>query len=186
MNNLWVKAASATERDAPLLTSNVNKSPRSWSPDGTSLAYEAVGARGDIWILPLAGARTPFPFQATAFDERDPRFSPDGRWLAYRSDESGRNEVYVRPFPKGEGRWVDLDRAAALAPKWRGDGRELFYEVNRRSGLPPLSTPSATGLDVGKPQRLFDIGTGSAGWDVTRDGQRLLVGRGVESERPGR
>ena len=78
----------------------------------------------------VAGARTPFAFQETAFDERDPMFSPDGRWLAYRSDESGRNEVYVRPFPKGEGRWVISTGGGAL-PKWRGDGRELFYEVNQ-------------------------------------------------------
>ena len=147
------------------------------------LAYEAVGARGDIWILPLTGERTPFAFQATAFDERDPRFSPDGRWLAYRSDESGRNEVYVRPFPKGEGRWV-ISLSGGAAPRWRGDGRELFYEVNREIWAVAV-TPSATGLNVGKPRRLFDIGAGSAGWDVARDGQRILVGRGVEGRAPG-
>ena len=70
VNNLWVEASTATQVDAPLLTSNVNKSPNSWSPDGEFLAYEATGARGDVWILPLTGARTPFAFLNTEFDER--------------------------------------------------------------------------------------------------------------------
>jgi dipeptidyl aminopeptidase/acylaminoacyl peptidase len=143
----------------------------------------SIGARGDIWILPLTGSRTPSPFAETEFDERDPMFSPDGRSLAYASDESGRSEVYVRPFPKGEGRVV-VSTDGGAAPRWRGDGRELFYEANREIWAVAI-TPTATGLQIGPPARLFDLGVGSAGWDVTRDGRRILVGRGVEQRAPG-
>ena len=182
VNNLWVSDSSGTEPDSPLLTSNIDKSPHSWSRDGM-LAYEALGARGDIWILPLVGTRTPFPFVRTEFDEREPMFSPDGRWLAYRSDESGRNEIYVRPFPKGAGRWV-ISTGGGATPKWSGDGRELFYQVNREIWVVAIE-PTTPVPHVGEPRRLFDIGVGSAGWDVTRDGQRILVGRGVEDRAPG-
>ena len=102
------------------------------------VAFEAIGARGDIWILPLAGDRTPFPFVQTPFDEREPMFSADGRWLAYRSDESGRSEVYVRPFPKGEGRWLVSTNGGTM-PHWRGDGRELFYQVNQEIWAVPIA-----------------------------------------------
>ena len=182
VNNLWVKASIGTEPEAPALTSSLDKSPRSWSSDGM-LAFEAVGARGDIWILPLAAGGTPFPFLQTAFDERDPTFSPDGRWLAYRSDESGQNEVYVRPFPKGAGRWV-VSTGGGTLPRWRGDGRELFYQVNQEIWTATIET-TPSGVQVGVPHRLFDIGVGSSGWDVTRDGQRLLVGHGVEDRAAG-
>jgi len=89
VNNLWVKPANGTGQDTPLLMSTVDKTPRSWSADGKLLAYESVGARGDIWILPLTSERTAFPFLETEFDEREPMFSPDQKWLAYRSNESG-------------------------------------------------------------------------------------------------
>ena len=69
-------------------------------------------------------------------------------------------------------------------PRWRGDGRELFFQVDRDISAVPIQ-PTATGLDVGEPRRLFDIGMGSAGWDVTRDGQRVLVAHGVEGRAPG-
>lgn len=183
VNNLWVKPASGSAPDSLLLTSPVDKMPRSWSPDGAFLAYVSIGAREDIWILPLTGSRTPLPFAQTEFDERDPMFSPDGRSIAYHSDESGRNEVYVRPFPKGEGRWL-ISTGGGATPKWRGDGRELFYEVNREIWAVAI-TPTATGLQAGRPQRLLNIGAGSAGWDVARDGRRILVGRGVEDRAPG-
>jgi dipeptidyl aminopeptidase/acylaminoacyl peptidase len=123
------------------------------------------------------------PFLQTEFDEREPAFSPDGRWLAYQSNESGRDEVQVRPFPNSEGRWVISTNGGTL-PKWRGDGRELFYQANREIWAVAI-TPSAAGLEVGKPERLFDVGMGSIGWDVSRDGQRILVGRGVENRAPG-
>jgi Tol biopolymer transport system component len=183
VNNLWIKGASGTEPEQQLLTTSVNKAPRSWSHDGAFVAYEATGARGDIWILPLSGDRTPFPFLQTSFDERDPEFSPDGRWLAYRSDESGRGEVYVRPFPKGEGRWLVSTNGGSL-PQWRADARELFYLSGQEIWVVPIA-PTAGGLEIGQPHRLFDIGVGSTGWDVARDGQRFLVARGVEDRAPG-
>jgi Tol biopolymer transport system component len=183
VNNLWMKASSGGSPDVLLLASNVDKTPRSWSPDGMFLAYVSMGARGDIWILPLTGSRTPFPFAQTEFDERDPRFSPDGRWLAYHSDESGRNEVYLRPFPKGDDRWM-ISAGGGMTPKWRGDSRELFYQVDREVWAVAI-TPTASGLKIGKAQWLLDIGAGSSGWDVTGDGQRILVGRGVEERAPG-
>jgi Tol biopolymer transport system component len=183
VNNVWVKSAAGADADAPLLTSNVNKSPRSWSRDGAFIAYEAAGALGDIWILPLTGDRKPFPFLNTEFDEKEPAFSPDGRWLAYQSTESGRTEIYVRSFPKGDAKWL-ISTDGGTAPKWRGDGGELFYERNREIWAVTIESRT-TGIAARTPHRLFDIGMGSVGWDVARDGQRILVAHGIENRAPG-
>ena len=95
----------------------------STSPSGESSSGRT---RDDIWILPLSGDRKPFPFARTEFSEGQAKFSPDGKWLAFASRESGEIEVYVAPFP-GPGGKLQISTAGGYAPRWRRDGREIFY-----------------------------------------------------------
>jgi Tol biopolymer transport system component len=100
------------------------------SPDGRLVAYHEFSATGanDIWTVPLNGPRTPVPFLTTPFNESAAQFSPDGRWLAYQSDESGRMEIYVRPFPANRaGAQQLVSTAGGIWPRWSRDGREIYY-----------------------------------------------------------
>lgn len=112
---------------------NLVKGSPSFSPDGKYLAYFAQGdpkTGTDIWILPeplgTPGAVKSYPFLRTEFDESNPQFSTDGHWIAYNSNESGKNEVYVAPFPGPGGKW-QVSAAGGTSPRWRPDGKELFY-----------------------------------------------------------
>ena len=157
--------------------------PVSFSPDGRFLAFaESRPATGyDIGILPLEGARTPQPFLQTRFNETTPMVSPDGRWLAYTSNESGRSEIYVQPFPT-PGEKVQISRNGGADPVWAPSGRELFF----RGGDRMLAVPVQTGARfvAGNPVELFDerayakllAGAVSMGsYDVTADGRRFLM-----------
>ncbi len=96
--DLYVKVSTGAAPEELLLADDQSKYPFSWSPDGQFLLYATVGSSQDLWILPLRD-RKPRPYMQTPYNEYAGRFSPDGRWIAYRSDESGRPEVYVAPFP---------------------------------------------------------------------------------------
>src|SRR5204863_5716720 len=101
-------------------TSEIDQTPASFSPDGRTLVYSGrhdANTNWDLWMLPLQGERKPQPFLQTPFNERAPRLSPDGRWLAYTSDESGRYEVYVRPFPGPGGKW-QITSDAGVEASW--------------------------------------------------------------------
>ena len=110
----------------PTLSGAGPQFPMSWSPDGSTLAFHERKPNGerDIWVVSPGG--DPVPFLITPFDERSPRFSPDGKWLAYVSDESGRNDVYVQPFPGPGPKWL-VSTDGGIDPVWSRDGRELFY-----------------------------------------------------------
>ena len=131
--NLFWKLADGTGSVERLTTSEFRQNPSSWSPDGQFLAFHQQPSVGssptnrDIWILPLEGERKPQSILQTQFNELGPVFSPDGRWLAYISDESVRNEIYIRPFPKvEEGKW-QISTAGGVESRWARNGRELFY-----------------------------------------------------------
>ena len=153
-----------------------------WTPDGQILAFAGQDAnRGyDILILPLEGDRTPAPFLATSFDERAPAFSPDGHWLAYISNESGKNEVYVQPYPGPGGKRL-ISTNGGTEPVWSADGRELFY----RQGIQIMAVAVETQptFTTGTPQVLFAGSeypadpAGHQGYDVSADGQRFLMVR---------
>ena len=98
-----------------------------WSPDGKFLLYDRLGPETgvDLWVVPLRGGK-PFPAIQTESDERDGQFSPDGKWIAYQSNRSGRFEVYLQPFP-GPGAPVQVSKNGGAQVRWRQDGRELFY-----------------------------------------------------------
>jgi dipeptidyl aminopeptidase/acylaminoacyl peptidase len=150
----------------------------SWSPDGQLLAFIEVNpsTQRDIWVLRM-GDRKPQPFLRTRLDERSPRFSPDGRWLVYVSNESGRYEIYVQPYPGPGGKW-QISTEGGTEPAWNPNGRELFY----RSGNKMMAVDIATqpGFAAGTPRMLFEgqyqpSPVVVANYDVSPDGQRFLM-----------
>jgi len=149
--------------------------PAGWSADGRLLVVDTRSAatRSDIVVIDRSGAGATRPLVASPFDEHSSALSPDGRWLAYVSDESGRNEVYVRPFPEGEGRW-QISRSGGEAPRWRGDGREVVYCTDGH--LVAVDVDPSDGFDASAPRNLFELpGTVRPGYfDLTPDGERTL------------
>jgi len=126
----------------------------------------------DLWLVPLSGSAV--PFLQTKFSETHGDLSPDGHWIAYASDESGTMEVYVRPFPAGSGKW-QLSQGGGDGPRWRRDGRELFYVVaGKRFVAVPINMMKGE-LQPGAPSTLFDIPKSKGEYAVAADGQRFLI-----------
>ena len=176
--DLYWKPADGSGQAEPLLNMNSLNilTPTSWSPDGESLAFYEVNPASarDIWALPREG--DPLPFVATAFNERAPMFSPDGRWLAYVSDESGRDEIYVQPYPGPGGKWP-ISAEGGTEPHWSADGRELFYRLGDKMMV--VEVQSEPAFTSGRPQLVFEgpylLGTSVANYDISPDGQRFLM-----------
>jgi dipeptidyl aminopeptidase/acylaminoacyl peptidase len=128
-------------------------------------------------VFPLSGDRKPLPFQQTPFSETQARFSPDGRWIAFVSNESRRLEVYVAPFP-GPGGKVQISTAGGNEPRWRRDGKEIFYLAAGTRLMAAAVNGQRAGFEVGEVRQLFTIrlqrGAGAA-YDVSADGQKFLV-----------
>jgi Tol biopolymer transport system component len=176
LRDLFVKSLDASAEEV-LVESSENKNISDWSADGRFIAFAIQSSKTarDIWVLPLEGDREPFAVVQTAFEERDARFSPDGGWIAYQSNETGRNEVFVQPFP-GPGRNWQISTDGGTFAQWRGDGREIFYLArdNRLMAVPVKLDASAPAVDAGTPVALFPLRPGAA-YAVTPDGQRFLV-----------
>jgi len=184
--NLYQKDSSGSGVQEALLKSKEGKFPQDWSRDGKYLVYSRRSEKGDfdLWILPMIGDRKPTPFVQSQFNEDQAEFSPDGRWVAYMSDASGRPEIYVRPFPPSEsgGQWL-ISNSGGEQPRWRGDGKELFYFSGQKLMAVDVSAKAA--FQAGVPKVLFEApvsggivtsNNGSAHhWDVTADGQRFLI-----------
>ena len=150
--------------------------PSSWSPDGKMLAYTKTEFGGDIWVLPREPDAEPIPVARSEFNEVGAVFSRDGHFIAYVSDESGRNEVYVQPYPgPGEKKLVSTD--GGVEPVWSRDGRELFY----RNGDKLLAV--TMGAELGQPEVLFEKAfhptlspmVGAANYDVSADGAGFIM-----------
>ena len=172
--DLYQKAASGVGSEDLLLADSQAKSPTSWSPDDRFILYSS-GA--DMWVLPLTGDRKPFPFAQTPFNEAQGRFSPDGHWIAYVSNEAGRNDVYVAPF-QGPGGKSRVSTAGGTGPRWRRDGKELFYIAPNNKLMAVTLTATGNRLEIGAPQPLFDLQPRNVTqdyYDVSPDGQRFLV-----------
>ena len=170
-------------RDAEMLTASPSASiPGNWSRDGQVLVYYEVGTAGsnrDIWTL--SQGSEPRPFLATAFNERAPQLSPDGRWLAYVSDQSGKDQVYLTPFPDG-GRVLPVSTAGGDEPRWSRDGRELFYR--QESQMWSVAVDAKSGSPIGRATLLFDKSynresnfVGTPNYDVSLDGRQFLMVR---------
>ncbi|MEP6707320.1 MAG: protein kinase [Pyrinomonadaceae bacterium] len=185
--DLYQKATSVVGSEELLLESNANKFASSFSPDGRFLLHSTADpkAKLDLWVLPLEGDRKPFPYLTTEFAETAGQFSPNGRWIAYSSDESGRNEIYVAPFPSPVGK-RQISTAGGSAPKWRGDGKEIFYRAAENKLMAVEVNGEGASLEVGAVWALFEARPGGPGnvYDVTADGQRFLVNTALEQKAP--
>ena len=145
-----------------------NAQARSWHPSGKWLAYDLAG---DIYVLPLTGDRKPTPFVTTEFVEAFPAFSPDGRWIAYQSDETGRPEIYVRAFP-GPGGKSQVSTEGGSRPRWSANGRELFFRAGPRM-IAAAVTPGPS-FTAAAPRVLFE-GQYPPPYDIAPDGRFLMV-----------
>jgi serine/threonine protein kinase/Tol biopolymer transport system component len=192
--SLYQKPASGAEKEQLLFKSSESKFVTSWSSDGRYLLYTASNpkTKNDLWMLSLEGGPQANPLLNSEFNEDDGQFSPGMHWIAYVSDESGRDEVYVQEFskvsgnaPKGAtGEWQQITQGGGKGPRWRGDEKELFYQA-------PDGTVMAVGIAADKrfrtgvPKVLFKAppsdaitrvsSSASPVWDVTRDGNRFLL-----------
>jgi Tol biopolymer transport system component/tRNA A-37 threonylcarbamoyl transferase component Bud32 len=176
--DLWTKSLDGSSEEV-FLESLDNRLPEDWSLDGKFISFDNVPAQGkrnnQLWIAETAGEKKVRPFATEANYQGDSRFSPDGRWLAYDSDESGRLEVYVRPFPGAGGRW-QISTAGGSQPHWRRDGKELtFLTPENKIMAVPIST--ASGFHAGPAALLFSVHPSLNGtaYDASGDHQRFLV-----------
>jgi Tol biopolymer transport system component len=191
-DDLYQKLASGAAAEERLVASDQVKSPESWSPDGRFLLYRSIDPKTnlDLWVVPVAGDRTPSVFLKTPFREGYAAFSPDGRWVAYESNESGQNEIYVRPFvpPSRDatadqpaatnagavatagGQW-QVSTAGGIYPRWGPDGRELYY-LNPAGAMmaAPITVAGAT-FAPGAPVVLFPTRIVGGGEDAAQGRQ---------------
>jgi serine/threonine protein kinase/Tol biopolymer transport system component len=181
--NLYQKAANGAGNDELLLKSDDLKSAVDWSADGRFILFQDLGPKTnfDLWVLPLSGDQKPYPFLQTDFAEQQGRFSADGKWVAYTSNESGTAQVYVRSFPDSGGKW-QISTNGGAQPQWRHDGRELFYTSADRKLMAVDVKANGSTLDVGVPKALFDLRIQTAGLPGPRnfyvaaaDGRRFLI-----------
>jgi Tol biopolymer transport system component len=193
--NVYQKLSSGAGEEDPLLKSGEAKYPTDWSPDGRFLLYTTLA--GDVWLLPLSGDRKPVSFLWTPFIENWARFSPDGRWISYQSNASGRQEIYVKPFREGSapgstGVW-QVSTDGGTDPQWRRDGKELFYLAPDRR-LMAVEVKAGATFEAGAPRPLFALRTLAvsfvftvstpSNYTVSADGQRFLVNSPLEDVAP--
>lgn len=163
-----------------------------WSADGKNLLYWELDSKtgADIWVFPLSGDRKPSPFAQSKFFETHPQFSPDGKWVAYYTEASGKAEVYVQPFPPTGPKW-QVSTNGGFFPRWRGDGHELYYMEQASGGnimAVAVSSDAAT-FKAGSPKSLFEspyVNFPHTSWAhpyaVSADGQRFLIPRPVSKD----
>ena len=163
-----------------------NDIPMSWSPDGQALAFLEGGAVRNTWIMSLEDRKT-HVFVANPGFEAAPQFSPDGRWIVYVSNESGRNEVYVRPYPGPGGKW-QISTEGGAEPLWNPKGHELFYREGQK--MMAVDYAEQPTFSAGKPRMLFQgaftlTPRSATDYDVSLDGQRFLMLKSAGQVTPG-
>lgn len=179
--NLYLQPADGSGAMERLTKSDIWQSPGSWSPDGTTLAFVELSpdVLWHIFLLDLKSHRTT-PFLNSGANEAYPGFSPDGRWLAYTSDETGRLDVYVRPFPGPGGKWL-ISQEGGREPLWARSGKQLYYRSLDGKEVWAVDLQTGGGFTASKPRRLLQlteamgIGVPNRTWDVSPDGQRFLM-----------
>lgn len=188
--DLYQRSSSGAGSEDILLESAADKLPSSFSLDGKFLAYHAGNPKtlNDLWIIPVnlqevKGDRQPTLFLQTDFNETFGVFSPDGRWMAYSSNESGKSHVYVRPFP-GPGGKYQVSTTGGSRVRWRRDGKELFYLADDNRLMAAEVRAVGGAFEVGQVRPLFAISPFLVGgaYDVTADGQRFLVNSVIGEE----
>jgi len=176
--DLYEKPASGVAIERPLLKNDQSKSAKDWSADGRLLLF-SMGSPPDLWVLPLVGKREPQRLLNTVHAESDAEFSPDGRWFAYVSDESGQHEVYVRSFLRPADK-VQISTTGGFQPRWSHDGGEIYYlTVDRR--LMAVAVRTTRTIEPNRPRELFRTGLATpirnpfmTKYDVSPDGRFLF------------
>jgi Tol biopolymer transport system component len=182
---IYRKAANGATPEELLLRSQTLAFPKSWSPDGRYLIYAQINPEtgADLFALPIGQSDAhPLVLAQTQATEDQGQFSPDGRWVAYTSNESGQSEIYVIPFPPAPngGRWM-VSPGGGVMPRWRRNGKELFY-ISPDSRMMAVAVNTQPVFQAGVPQALFQtdivdtgIRTGPMSWDLAPDGNRFLI-----------
>ncbi len=185
-SELYRRRSSGTEAELAILSKEANVVGSDWSLDGKSIVYTKTSSSSgfDIWVLPTDGDMKPRLVVRSALNAMHGRLSPNGRWLAYASDESGELQVYVQPFPTtGDKRTISPDGGSE--PRWRRDGNELFY-LAPSNKLMSVPIPGGSAFDFGTPRALFDVHVPLTGnpyrsnYTVTANGQRFLINTRIE------
>jgi Tol biopolymer transport system component len=182
-SDLYERSISGEGADTVLRESPNDKTSLAWSPDGRFLIFSELDHSrvSKLWALPMVGTRTAIPIVRSAAGEWQGQVSPDGHWLAYVSNEGGTEQVYVRPFPAGEGKW-SVSTRGGTEPHWRRDGKEVFYiATDGHLMMVPVRTEPT--FAAGTPSSLFMTRMGNSirygvlgqQYDVTADGQRFLI-----------
>jgi Tol biopolymer transport system component len=186
---LYRKAANLSGSEELLFADSYYLTPTSWSPDGKTILYQRnimSGSRTGVFALPLAGERKPVQIAPTAITPGSVRFSPDGHWIAYVAFDSQRFEVYVVPYP-GPGGKLQISANGGSQPRWRNDGKEIFYVMpDGRLAAAEVKAKGAS-LEMGRVQPLFGgipVTGGPAPYDVASGGQRFLVEIQTEQSSP--
>jgi eukaryotic-like serine/threonine-protein kinase len=173
------------EREELLLATSEAKFPLDVSFDGRLLLYESIEARNglDLWALPLDGERRPIGVVRTEYNEAMAQFSPDGKWLAYQSDKTGKNEIYLRPFPS-QGPDTSVSTSGGTSVRWNANGRELFYltDDERLVAIPVTFSSDGRSAEPGTPVPLFTLDLGSSAsrrfrppYVVSEDGKSFVM-----------
>ena len=191
--DLYRRAITGAGTDDLILHSDSRKTATDWSRDGQFLVYtnHDPKTKADIWILPLTGDHRPVAYLTSEFNEGSGRLSPDGQWIAYVSDETGRDEVYVQRFPRGGGK-IQISPQGGARPQWRRRGHELFY-VSADAKLMAVDVKLGATFEAGVPHPLFqvhlrdwtnriDYVSSRDNYAVNADGQRILVNAATDQK----
>jgi Tol biopolymer transport system component len=191
--NLYRKPANQAGQDELLFRSEFANFPMDWSHDGRFLIFRQSSPKSkyDLFALPVSGDKKPIPLLTSEFSEAEGAISPNDRWLAYASDESGTYEVYVQSFAPGSskpsnGKW-QISIGGGRDPHWRGDGREMFYLASDRKMMAVTVKTEGDSFVRSTPQALFEVrfpveGTTLSRYAVSADGKRFLMA--AEPEAP--
>ncbi|HEX7668950.1 MAG TPA: hypothetical protein VF395_05180 [Polyangiaceae bacterium] len=180
-NGMRVIAADGSGREEAIAATSLNDYPSSGSPDGKTLVFARLGSAttsADVYVVSLEPKAEPRALVSTPAYEGGPRFSPDGRWLTYVSNESGQMQIYVRPFPGPDRKW-QVSTQGGTHPVWNGNGKELFYRVGNKM----MAVEMAAGAEptLSQPKQLFDLryafgaNQSMADYDVSPDGRRFVM-----------
>jgi Tol biopolymer transport system component len=180
--DLYEKPVAGAGTESLLLESPEHKNLYDWSLYGRFILYGPQSSKTgqNLWALPLFGDRKPLVVAQTAFEEVGGRFSPDGRWIAYVLNETGRSEIYLQPFP-GPGGKLQISTSGGNSPQWRRDGREIFYlgPDNRLMAVPVMLQVNGSSVEAGAPVALFTTRPASE-FAASPDGQRFLINTPLE------
>ena len=189
-SDIIAKKSNGEGQNETLYAAQDTKIPTDWSPDGRFLLMDHnYSTLSEVDVLPLAGNRKPYPFAQSQFPERSGHFSPDGRWVAYTSRESGREEVYVAPFPGPGGKW-EVSGAGGKMPRWRRDGRELYFFAEDDTLMVAEVEARSNKFEVRNVHPLFRANLApealerSGSFDVAADGTRFIINASSDEAQP--